>query len=93
MEKHHEKCSARHIALCRTRARPGRLSTRNEHVDSPQYAADRDAEVVAFVAGVAFVAAAFVDESIDISRVAWNEFVDGARRAAEGRQVADRCVG
>jgi hypothetical protein len=74
--------------LRRTRARPRRLSTRNEHVDVAQYAAGRDAEVIDVVA-----AAACVAESIDLFDVAWNEFVDVDRRAAEGRQVTDRLAG
>ena len=82
--ENHEKYSACHTALRRTGARPRGLSTRNEHVDGPQYAAGRDAEVVDLVD------TAFVDESIALSRVAWNEL---DRRAAQGRQVNDRWAG
>ena len=84
----HEKYRACHTALRRTRARPRRLSTRNEHIDVPQYAAGRDAEVLDVVD-----AAAFVAESVDLFDVAWFELVDVARRAAEGREVTDRSAG
>ena len=84
METNHEKYRACHTALRRARARPRRLSTRNEHVDVAQYAAGRDAEVVDVDA------AACVAESTDVLHVAWNEFVDVDHRAAEGGQVADR---
>ena len=91
MEISHEKYRACHTALRRARARPRRLSTRNEHVDVAQYAAGRDAEVVDVDAAASV--AASVAESIDVVHVAWNEFVDADRRAAQGRQVADRSTG
>jgi len=87
MEIDHEKHRACHIALRRTRAWPRRLSTRNEHVAVTQYATGRDAEVVDLDA------AARVAESIDVVHLAWNGFVDVNRRAAQGRQVADRSTG
>ena len=87
MEINHEKYRACHTALRRARARPRRLSTRNEYVHVAQYAAGRDAEVVDVFA------AAVVAEPVDIIHVAWNQFVDVHHRAAEGRQVADRSTG